>query len=90
MRVSKITKQLLQSFNIKNGTMNLHRWGNHNIPDSDCFKRMDSCMAMKWNDYHNVPTENKKISEEAKKTMKNNIVDVSDPNIVMMRMTMLF
>ena len=91
MKIANITKNiLLLSFKDNNNVMRLHRWGNHTSPNSDYYQRMESCMAMKWNDYHNVSSINEKIVDKTPKKTKDKLMDVSDPNVVMMRMTMMF
>ena len=88
MRITQIVRNITKTFKQEKELMNLHRWGNHISPESDCYQRMENCMAMKYYDYHNIPSVNEKLV--TKKTEKVNLGDVTDPDTVMMRLTMIF
>ena len=46
-------------------------------------------IIMKYYDYHNLPTLNEKLVDKTKTTQEE-LANVSNPDVVMMRMTMLF
>ena len=46
-------------------------------------------MAMKYYDYHNLPSNNEKLVDK-RKTTQEELANVSNPDVVMMRMTMIF
>ena len=89
MRIVNLFNALSNSLKYKTDVRNLHRWGKHITSKSDCYQRMDNCMAMKYYDYHNLPTLNEKLVDKTKTTQEE-LANVSNPDVVMMRMTMLF
>ena len=89
MKNSNIFTIISNSLKYNNGAIHLHRWGNHMSPKSDCYQRMENCMAMKYYDYHNFPSYNERIVRK-EKYIEDKLCDVSNPEVVMMRMTMIF
>ncbi len=89
MRITNLLNVISNAVKYKSDVRNLHRWGNHITPQSDCYQRMENCMAMKYYDYHNLPSNNEKLADK-RKTTQEELANVSNPDVVMMRMTMLF
>ena len=89
MRLVNLFTAVSNSLRYKTDVRNLHRWGNHITPESDCYQRMENCMAMKYYDYHNTPSVNEKLVDKTK-TSQEELANVSNPDVVMMRMTMIF
>tara|TARA_A100001035_G_scaffold164462_1_gene130169 strand:- start:562 stop:831 length:270 start_codon:yes stop_codon:yes gene_type:complete len=89
MKIINLFNTISNSLKYKKDVRNLHRWGNHITPQSDCYQRMENCMAMKYYDYHNTPSFNERIVDKTK-TIQDELRNVSNPDVVMMRMTMIF
>ena len=89
IKIANIITNISNSLKYKKDVRNLHRWGNHITPQSDCYQRMENCMAMKYYDYHNFPSSNERILDK-KKSVEDELCNVSNPDVVMMRMTMMF
>jgi len=70
MRLANIFTVISNSLKYTTDVRHLHRWGNHITPESDCYQRMENCMAMKYYDYHNIPSNNGALLDEVKSNQK--------------------